>query len=151
MDADRWLIVGRNPLGYLENEFRMCKTFSLLSALILGLGHLHCSAEAATNSPNIVLVLADDLGWVDISTGLTSFGNGSSYHETPNIDRLAVEGMSFPQAYTQQNCQPTRAALISGQSAPHPFNGIYNVGGLERASRFTTGFPDLPITWCRGP
>ncbi|NRA98047.1 MAG: sulfatase-like hydrolase/transferase, partial [Planctomycetes bacterium] len=61
-----------------------------------------------TEQPNIVLLIADDLGWVDVSTGRTNLGKGSQFHQTPNIDRLAGEGMSFTAAYVQQNCPPTR-------------------------------------------
>lgn len=88
----------------------------------------------AQDKPNIILIMADDLGWVDLSSSNTSLGNGSKYYETPNIDKLAEEGMSFTYAYAQQNCQPSRAALISGQYATGPQNGVYNVTSLLRAS-----------------
>jgi len=104
-----------------------------------------CTVLSAAQKPNIVLILADDLGWTDLSTGQTNFGNGSTYHETPNIDRLAAEGLSFPRSYVQQNCQPTRAALLSGQFAPHPRNRVYNVRSLSRATSKTEGYPNLPI------
>ena len=60
--------------------------------------------------PNIVLILADDLGW----TGLKCFG--SDFYETPNIDRLAEQGMRFDKAYANMmNCAPSRASIMSGQ------------------------------------
>ncbi|MBW2722845.1 MAG: sulfatase-like hydrolase/transferase [Deltaproteobacteria bacterium] len=95
--------------------------------------------------PNIVLILADDLAWADVSSNLTNLGNGSTFYETPTIDMLATEGLSFVQAHTQQNCQPSRAALVSGQFAPGAQNGVYNVGSLDRADYRTEGFPSLPI------
>ena len=62
--------------------------------------------------PNIVLILADDLGTAQLS----SFGN--TYYETPNIDRLSKEGMLFNQAYTAAAiCSPTRASIMTGK---HP-------------------------------
>lgn len=85
--------------------------------------------------PNVIFIMADDLGWTDISTPNTSLDNGSKYYESPNIDKLAKQGKSFTYAYTQQNCQPTRAALHSGQYATGPQNGVYNVGSLKRASK----------------
>lgn len=85
--------------------------------------------------PNIIFIMADDLGWTDISSSNTSLGNGSKYYESPNIDKLAEQGMSFTYAYTQQNCQPTRAALLTGQYATGSQNGVYNVGSLNRASK----------------
>src|SRR5262245_34219508 len=82
------------------------------------------SATAATQ-PNVVFILADDLGYTD----LTCYG--SKYYETPNIDRLARDGMRFTDAYTcGPNCQPTRAALMSGQYMPR--TGVYTVGGIDR-------------------
>lgn len=85
--------------------------------------------------PNVIFIMADDLGWTDLSSSNTSLGNGSKYYESPNIDKLAKQGKSFTYAYTQQNCQPTRAALISGQYATGAYNGVYNVGSLQRATK----------------
>jgi arylsulfatase A-like enzyme len=88
---------------------------------------------------------ADDLGWTDVSTGNTNCKNGSKIYETPEIDRLAAQGMSFTNAYTNQNCAPSRAALISGQYATGVDNGVYNVGSLNRPDKRTKGFPNLSI------
>ncbi|HWA98247.1 MAG TPA: sulfatase [Pirellulales bacterium] len=78
-----------------------------------------------STKPNIVLIFADDLGWQD-----TGFG-GSDFHETPNLDRLAKQGMIFRQAYSSAgNCQPSRACLISGQYTPR--HGVYAVGSTKR-------------------
>ncbi|WP_083631288.1 sulfatase [Labilibacter marinus] len=85
--------------------------------------------------PNIIFIMADDLGWTDLSSSNTGMGNGSKYYETPHIDKMAKQGMSFVYAYTQQNCQPTRAALHTGQYATGAQNGVYNVGSLQRASK----------------
>ena len=61
-------------------------------------------------NPNIVLILVDDLGWID--TGCY----GSKYYETPNIDKLAAEGMRFTDAYAAcAVCSPTRAAVMTGR------------------------------------
>src|SRR5687767_1258170 len=81
---------------------------------------------AATSSrPNIVFILADDLGWTDLGC------YGSKYYETPNIDRLAAQGLKFTSGYTcGPNCQPTRAALMTGQYGPR--TGVYTVGGIDR-------------------
>jgi arylsulfatase A-like enzyme len=75
--------------------------------------------------PNIVFILADDLGYTDLAC------YGSKYYETPNIDRLAAEGVRFTDGYTcGPNCQPTRAALLSGQYGPR--TGVYTVGSIDR-------------------
>lgn len=88
----------------------------------------------AGEGPNILVILADDLGWTDLSTDKPSLGNGSDFHQTPHIDRLANEGLSFTYAFVQQNCAPTRAALLSGQYAARSGNGVYNVASLNRGT-----------------
>jgi len=93
--------------------------------LLLGALLLPLAAARAADHPNIIFILADDLGYTDVSA------YGSKYYETPNIDRLVQEGLKFSHGYTNgPNCQPTRAALISGQYGPR--TGIYTVGGIER-------------------
>ena len=81
-------------------------------------------AASAAQPPNIVFILADDLGWTDLAV------QGSKYYETPNIDRLAAQGTRFTRYHNCQNCQPTRAALLSGQYGPR--TGVYTVGGIGR-------------------
>ena len=64
---------------------------------------------AAEQRPNVVLILADDLGWSQIGA------NGGEAYRTPHIDRLASDGMRFTNAYSSAAvCSPTRAALMSG-------------------------------------
>lgn len=66
-------------------------------------------AESPARRPNVVLVLADDLGWRDSGV------YGSRYHSTPNLDQLAREGVRFTNAYAANPlCSPTRAALLTG-------------------------------------
>jgi arylsulfatase A len=68
------------------------------------------AAAAAQPKPNVVFILADDLGWADLGC------YGSKYHKTPNLDRLAAEGARFTQAYAAcPVCSPTRAAIMTGQ------------------------------------
>ena len=62
-------------------------------------------------APNIVLFLVDDLGWGDFGC------YGDTFHETPNIDRLASESLKFTRAYAAAPvCSPSRAAIMTGQS-----------------------------------
>ncbi len=82
------------------------------------------AAVASAAPPNIVFILADDLGYTDVAA------YGSKYYETPNIDRLASQGMKFTNYHHCQNCTPTRAALMSGQYGAR--TGMYTVGGVER-------------------
>ena len=87
---------------------------------------LASSAPAAeAKKPNVIFILADDLGYADVAC------YGSKYYETPNIDRMAATGVRFTDGYTcGPNCQPTRAAINSGQYGPR--TGVYTVGNINR-------------------
>ena len=69
------------------------------------------SLNAGTSrAPNILFILVDDLGWADVGCF------GSTFHETPNVDRLAEEGMRFTNAYAASPvCSPTRASILTGK------------------------------------
>jgi arylsulfatase A-like enzyme len=94
------------------------------SLLVLFLACSWVASASAATKTNVVYILADDLGWTDLGC------QGSQYYETPNIDALAASGMRFLNYHNCQNCQPTRAALMSGQYAPR--TGVYTVGGIDR-------------------
>lgn len=100
--------------------------FSMPRVLVVSLFLIWPNALIAQESrpPNIVFILADDLGWTDVGC------QGSKYYETPHIDKLARRGLRLTSFYHSQNCTPTRAALMSGQYAPR--TGVYTVGSLER-------------------
>jgi len=83
----------------------------LLFTVVCQLAGLARAQAAAYRPPNIILILVDDLGWADLGC------YGSTFHETPNIDRLAREGVRFTQAYSACTvCSPTRASLLTGKS-----------------------------------
>jgi arylsulfatase A len=93
-------------MGSTVNLFTVMK-FILLSLACLCL--FASSTRAAPDLPNLIVILADDLGWADVGC------YGNTYNETPNMDRLAREGMRFTQFYAGPVCSPTRANLQSGQ------------------------------------
>ena len=67
-------------------------------------------ARPARRRPNVLFILADDLGWMDTAL------YGSRYYETPHIDRLATRGMRFTDAYAASPlCSPTRASILTGK------------------------------------
>lgn len=85
------------------------KRFSMIPA-IFGVALLLPVAGSATPPPNIILVLIDDMGWGDFSC----FGNQAA--RTPNIDRMAAEGIRFSQFYVNSPiCSPSRCAITTGQ------------------------------------
>jgi arylsulfatase A-like enzyme len=107
-------------LSIKPTEMKVMKTLVLLFLLLI------TTFGAGADQPNVVFILADDLGWTDLAC------YGSGYYETPNIDRLATQGIRFTSAYScGPNCQPTRAALLSGQYMPT--NGVYRVGSRDES------------------
>lgn len=100
---------------------------TLWKGLLLGIA-LFGTAIAQTQQPNIILIFADDLGYKDC--GYT----GSSFIETPHIDKLAKKGMIFNNAYAAAgNCAPSRASLISGKYSPR--HGVFAVGSTSRGPK----------------
>lgn len=98
--------------------------------LLLTLGYLACSPnkkdeqeQSGLRKPNIVYILADDLGYGDL--GFT----GQEYIATPNIDKLAAEGMFFTAHYSGSTvCAPSRSTLVSGLHTGHaPVRGNYEI------------------------
>lgn len=88
--------------------------------------------------PNIVFILADDLGWTDLGV------MGSDYYETPNIDRLATEGILFDNAYAAAaNSAPSRACMMTGMYTPR--HGVYTVVSIRPRACFFPLFSFLPL------
>ena len=79
----------------------------LIKAVTLPLVGLLLAEAAAAERPNILLVMADDMGWTDIG----SFG---SEIDTPNLDALARSGIRFTDFHTSASCSPTRSMLLTG-------------------------------------
>ena len=97
----------------------------LRSGLLLSVMLGTTVSVAAAEKPNIIYINIDDLGWADVGI------NGSKYHETPHIDRLAREGMIFSNGYAAAaNCAPSRACAITGQYTPR--HGVYTVENSDR-------------------
>ena len=90
------------------------------SNILLALGALSvsCFAQNVAQNPNIVMFMVDDMGWQDTSvpfwTERTPFNN--LYH-TPNMERLASQGMKFTQAYACAVSSPTRVSFLTGMNA----------------------------------
>ncbi|MCI0624970.1 MAG: sulfatase [Acidobacteria bacterium] len=87
---------------------------------------LAATTVSAADKPNIVFILADDLGWVDLGC------YGADLHETPNLDRLAREGVRFTQACAMSVCTPTRAAILTGKHAARLHVTVHREGSIER-------------------
>ncbi|MEI7900593.1 MAG: sulfatase-like hydrolase/transferase, partial [bacterium] len=79
----------------------------LTVAVLLALGGYGLAAEPSAKKPNVLIILADDLGYSDI-------GCYGSEVATPNLDSLAKSGLRFTQCYNTARCWPTRSALLTG-------------------------------------
>lgn len=102
---------------------------TLIYGILLALSCSYAIAQRKpkVERPNIVLIIADDLGWKDLGC------YGGKFYQTPHIDQLAREGVQFEQAYAgAANCAPSRASLLSGQYTPR--HGIYTVDNSDRGS-----------------
>jgi arylsulfatase A-like enzyme len=120
---------------------RLCGLFVLVFCLTT------LPAEAAETQHNIVLFLIDDLGWKDLGC------QGSAYYQTPNIDRLAKEGVRFTDAYAAcAVCSPTRAAVLTGKFPARLLltnwlpDGRWSPQAKLREGRFLRGLPVEEVT-----
>ena len=93
-------------------------------------------AQGTTKKPNILVIWGDDIG----INNLSCYSHGVMGYRTPNIDRLAKEGMMFTDSYGEQSCTAGRSAFITGQS-------VYRTGlskvGIPAAP---VGMPDDIVT-----
>lgn len=94
---------------------------TLLQFLVLFICLAASGRASGAGKPNIVLFLADDMGWMDCGV------HGSRYYETPHIDAFATTAMRFTNAYANPLCSPTRASILTGK---HPArHGILTASG----------------------
>jgi len=119
-------------------------TLAVLAGWGLGLMGASAALEGSPPRPNIVFLLADDLGYGDLSCyGQTKF-------RTPNLDRLAAEGMKFTAHYSGHNvCAPARCVLLSGKHPGHAYirdnrGGVWS--GREGQEPVPAGELTLPLT-----
>ena len=92
-------------------------SWKLAAGLALGISALAMAAPGSVRAddakkPNIVVIWGDDIGQSNVS----AYGRGMMGYQTPNIDRVAKEGMIFTDYYAEQSCTAGRAAFITGQS-----------------------------------
>ncbi len=111
--------------------FRFLHCVSVLFLVATGLSSPGHAREGETTTtrpkPNIVVILADDLGWSDLGC------YGADLHETPHLDRLATSGLRFTEAYAAAPvCTPTRAALMTGKHPARLHMTIWREATFER-------------------
>jgi len=116
-------------------------TTLLAAPLFVPLTALHAAdAPKPAGKPNVVFILIDDLGWADLSC------YGSTFYETPHIDRFASSGMRFTDAYAANpTCSPTRSSILTGQ---YPVRTGFtvpsgHVKGISRHEQRSKNLPDV--------
>ncbi len=121
----------------------------MLSTLLLSLACAPQSdsvpaPEPDSTPPNFLIVLVDDLGYGDLGADLSGIG-GQKKHRTPNICRLAAEGLVLTNGYAAApNCAPSRACLQTGRTTPR--HGIYTVGTAARGKPLQRELIPVPNT-----
>ncbi len=123
------------------NRMLLSLTHGFSLGLLLFFGARGSAANAADAKTNVVFFLVDDLGQRDLGC------YGSTFYETPNIDRLAQEGAKFTQAYAAcPVCSPTRASLMTGQWPQR--TGITDyIGAPSKPQDWKRNTPSLPATY----
>jgi len=126
----------------MSMKIKVLATYAAVVTLVFSVGSASAQANNTTTAkgagkPNIVHIVADDLGWKDVGF------NGATDIKTPNLDKLAAEGVKFTQFYVQPMCTPTRAALMTGR---YPFRY-----GLETAVIPSVSSYGLDTTECLLP
>lgn len=115
----------------------MTMAIRLLTVLVFLIGS---TVMADTRPRNFVFILADDLGVKDLSS------QGSSFYESPHIDRIADEGMRFTQGYANcQVCSPSRAAIMTGKYTPRV--GITDYIGAAAGTQWKRNTKLLPALY----
>ncbi len=110
----------------MKQLFKFLFVFSVL---------LGCNSN--NSSPNVIFILVDDLGWNDLGY------SGSTFYETPNIDKLSKESFQFTNAYSASPvCSPTRASIMTGKH-PARLNITDWIPGLDPQNRALLGPKDL--------
>ncbi len=114
----------------------------LLLLLLCQVGFLNANKADNPKRHNIVLILIDDLGWKDLGC------YGSDYYQTPNVDRLASQGVRFTNGYAAcAVCSPTRAAILTGKYPARLMltewlpSGRWNTRAKLRSGRFLRALP----------
>src|SRR5690242_113970 len=119
MNSDRWLLFkyGLNRLLLTntqnQNQLRLMKTKLTVAALAAAAlaGSITSAFAQDAKKPNILVIFGDDIG----QTNVSAYSMGMMGYRTPNIDRIAKEGMIFTDYYAEQSCTAGRSSFITGQ------------------------------------
>jgi arylsulfatase A-like enzyme len=128
----------RTFAGRRAKPRRLLATLGIASGIVLAASALPSDAlaQAPTKKPNIVIIWGDDIGQSDVSV----YSHGLMGFKTPNIDRVAREGMMFTDYYAEQSCTAGRASFITGQAGLRTGNTKVGMPGAAQ------GLQDRDVT-----
>ncbi len=118
-----------NVAKFVETKSRCLGTLILSISFLLAVGPRISYAQKAATKPNILVIMGDDIGWLNPSC----YNRGMMGYQTPNIDRIAKEGALFNCWYGQQSCTAGRAAFIiwvTGTSFYRQITDSMNFSGI---------------------
>ncbi len=126
-----------------QKLFSMRRLFAILMAAIILVCMPGYGEEVVQDSPNIIVIMADDMGYSDL-------GCMGGDAETPNLDALARDGILFPDFYNNAKCAPTRASLMTGMSnqrtgAYHGAGDVKKHGGMTIAEALRSQYTTLMV------
>lgn len=124
------------------------RNFAKQMLTLCGYCLLCCSGDVLA-APNVIVIISDDAGYADFGfQHRPDFLSGTSDVPTPNLDALASRGVTFSRAYVAANCQPTRAALVTGgyqQRIGNESVGNNLFSAVDDPSIAETGFEGVPV------
>lgn len=143
----------------MKNTLENSKPINLRSTFVfatmgLNIGLLFAQNGGINSKPNVIFILSDDLGYTDVNcfaAKITNTPANKQYYETPNIDKLAKQGIAFDQAYACHLSAPTRASLLTGKYASRL--GFMTATGGNAITFYTrgveppTGFHEQDCFW----
>ncbi len=143
----------RNQLIQLRLTIARSQSPGLRRFVVLTVFATLLAFNASASAQNVVFFLVDDMGAYDWEANATLNPNGSVLYETPNMIRLAQQGVTFNQAYASAPvCSPTRASLMTGKTAPRHrvtewiSGGNHNSATLTQPTNWIKNLPDSEVT-----
>jgi hypothetical protein len=117
----------------------VCTIISIALTCIVGIANAQSPTPSSPKKPNILVIMGDDIGWFNPSC----YNSGVMGYRTPNIDRIAKEGMIFTDYYAEQSCTAGRSSFITGQCTLR--TGLSKVG----VPGSSIGLQDRDVTMAR--
>lgn len=129
-------------------KIRIIKYLALSAVVAAGINNLR-AADSPAKSPNIIFIYADDMGWTGTSVEMIKGDptSKSDYYKTPNLEKLAANGIVFSQAYSPgPMCTPSRAAVLTGKTPAELHITTPGKGGTDGSRKMLTPRPTTHLS-----